>query len=111
MTKTHDPIRRVKESLERLKQKTYRTATPTIFGKVYYWIFGFTKGGKTVVWGPYYDVKEADRDLTTLDDGEVFDLDTRDVTRATREIKAALLQRGGDPDEVLKRVLHKKEVD
>jgi len=78
---------------------------------VYFWIFGFTRGGKTVVWGPYYNAKEADRELTTLEDGEVFDLDTRDVTRATREIKAILLQRGGDPDEALKRVLHKKEVD
>ncbi len=107
----HDPLQRTRDYLERLKRKTYKAATPTIFGGVYYWIFGFTKGGKTVIWGPYYAPKEADRDLAMLDDGEVFDLSTRDVTKATREIKAELLKRGGDPDEVLKRVLHKKEVE
>ncbi len=105
-----DPIQRTKDYLERVARKTYKTATPTIFGNVYHWVFGFTKGGKTVVWGPYYSDIEAARSLTCLDDGEVFELDTRNVTKATREIKAALLKRGGDPDEALRRVLHGKEV-
>ena len=106
----YDPLQETRRRMERLKQKTYRSATPIIFGQRYHWVFGWTKAGKKVIWGPYYDVREADRDLTTLEDGEVFDLDTRDITRATREIKAELLKRGEDPDEVLKRVLHKKEV-
>lgn len=107
----HDPLRKTKDSLEQLKRRTYKTATPTIFGSMYFYIFGFTKGGKTVIWGPYYSSLEADRDLATLDDGEVFELETRDVHRATREIKSILMQRGGNPDEILRSVLHKKEVD
>jgi len=106
----YDPLQSQQRRLERLKQKTYRTSTPNVFGQKYHWVFGFTKEGKKVIWGPYYDTREAERDLTTLDDGEVFDLDTRDITRATREIKAELLKRGEDPDEVLRRVLHKRDI-
>jgi len=106
----YDPLQEQQKRLERLAQRTYRSATPIVFGQTYHYVFGFTKEGKKVIWGPYYDAREAERDLTTLDDGEVFDLDTRDITRATREIKSELMQRGEDPDEVLKRVLHKKGV-
>ena len=108
----HDPLQRTKDYLERLKQKTYRTATPTIFGSVYYWVFGWTKKeGKKVVLGPFYSAHEAERELSMLEDGEVFELETRDVTRATRVIKAELMSRGEDPDEVLKRVLHQKGLE
>ncbi len=108
---SHDPLQRTKNRLEKLEQKIYKNAAPTIFGQKYFWVYGWTKGGKTVVLGPFYDAKEADRELVMLDDGEVFDLDTRDVTRATRVIKAELIARGGDPDEALKRVLHQKGVE
>lgn len=108
---THDPLRRTKDYLERVAQRTYKTATPTIFGNMYYWVFGFTKGGKTVVLGPYYSTQEADRELSTLDDGEVFELETRSTARATRAIKFELIARGGDPDESLRRVLHQKGLE
>jgi len=103
-----DPLKRTKDFLERLKQKTYKTATPTIFGGVYFWTFGWTKAGKTVCLGPFYSEKEAARELDALEDGEIFPLDTRDVNRAVRCIKAELISRGEDPDEALKRVLRKK---
>ena len=105
---TYNPLEEQQRRLDRFARKTYKAATPNIFGQKYQWVFGFTKEGKKVIWGPYYDAQEAERDLTTLDDGEVFDLETRDMTRATREIKSELMQRGEDPDEVLKRVLHKR---
>lgn len=108
--KSGGPLDRVKRSLEALKRRTYRTAAPMVYGHRYFWVFGFTKKGRKVVWGPYYDNKEADRELVALEDGEVFELDTRDTSRATREIKAQLLSRGEDPDDALKKVLHKKEV-
>lgn len=111
-----DPLQRTKDSLERLKRDTYKTATPTVFGSAYFWVFGWTKGkddepGKKVVLGPYYSSTEADRELAMLEDGEIFELDTRDVTRATRIIKAELLSRGEDPDDVLKRMLHQKGLE
>ncbi len=103
-------MQRTRDYLERLKRKTYRGVVPRVFGASYYWVFGWTKGGKNVLWGPHYAELDAERELATLEDGEVFALDTRDVTRATREIKAILLERGGDPDEALRRLVHKKEV-
>jgi len=106
-----DPLQRAKDQMEAFKRKLYRGPVPTLFGRGYHWVFGWTKGGKKVVWGPYYSAIEAERELSTLEDGEVFELDTRDVTRATREIKAELMKRGGDPDENLKRVLHRKSVE
>ena len=52
-------------------------------------------------------LQEADTLLTKLDNGEVFEYETRDLSRATREIKAELLSRGKEPDEAMKRVKHK----
>ena len=110
-TKTKDPTRGTREYLERLKQRTYSNVVPLIYGSTYYWIYGWTKGGKNVLWGPKLSSIEADRELATLEDGEIFELETRNVTRATSEIKAQLMERGGDPDEALKRLIHKKDVE
>lgn len=104
-----DPLSRYRRSQERLKNKTYRPATPLVYGHTYFWVFGFTLEGKKVLWGPYYTRKDADRELVSLEDGEVFELGTRDMSRATREVKAELISRGEDPDEALRKVLHKKE--
>ena len=106
--KKHDPLQQTKDRLERLAQKTYKTATPSIFGNVYHWVFGWTKSGKTVCLGPFYSEREAARELDVLEDGEVFPLDTRDVNRAVRCIKAELISRGTDPDEALKKVLRSR---
>ena len=109
MKSSGGPLDKVKRDLEELKRKTYRAATPNVYGHTYYWVFGFTLEGRKVVWGPYYVEKDADRDLVILEDGEVFEFETRDIHKATRHIKAELLQRGEDPDEALRRVLHKKD--
>ena len=74
----------------------------------YYYVFGFTKEGKKVCLGPLMSQQEADGKLAELDDGEVFELGTRDLSKATRIVKAELMSRGEEPDEALKRVLHKK---
>ncbi len=112
--KKHDPLQKTKSYLERLKQKTYKTATPTIFGSKYYWVFGWTHGTssegkqKKVVLGPFCSTSEAERELVVLADGEVFELDTKAVDRAVRCIKYELMSRSEDPDEALKRVLRQK---
>lgn len=111
--KKRDPLQKTKDFLDRVAQKTYKTATPAIFGNAYFWVFGWTRGegglpGKKVVLGPFYSDREAERELAMLADGEVFSLDTRDVNRAVRCIKAELMSRGEDPDEALKRVLRPK---
>ena len=103
-----NPLEVVQDRLKRLSDKTYSNAVPQLYGQKYQYVFGYTKGGKTVCLGPYLVPHEADATLATLEDGEIFSLDTRDLHKATRVIKAELLQRTGDPDESIKKVLHEK---
>ena len=77
-------------------------------GQKYYYVFGWTKEGKKVCLGPMMSSQEADGKLAELDDGEVFELKTRDLNRAVREIKATLMSRGEEPDEALRKMLRNK---
>lgn len=95
------------KGLERFAQNTYQPIIPNWEDK-YFWVYGITKGGKRILWSSDSEI-DASRKLATLEDGEVFELDTRNETRATREIKAILLERGAEPDEVLRRLSHKKD--
>ena len=99
---------RILKRLERLQQKTYKQPLYRYPGQCYYYVFGYTKAGKTVCLGPYMVEAEASNVLATLGDGEIFDLNTRDLNKATREIKHILMSRSGDPDEALKKMLHQK---
>jgi len=103
-----DIYAKTQQRLERLKEKTYKQPVYHFPGQYYYYVFGFTKAGKVVSLGPYVNESEASGMLATLDDGEIFELKTRDLTKATREIKAELLKRSGDVDESLKKMLHGK---
>jgi hypothetical protein len=99
----------VRKRLEKMKRNIYKDATPQVFGADYFYVFGWTKAGKVVSYGPFASQHEADSELAILEDGEVFHFATRDLSKATREIKAELLRRGVDPDEALKKMLHKRE--
>ena len=94
-------IKRIEDSLS--KQPVYHYP-----GQKYHWVFGFTKEGKKVCLGPFVTAQEADGKLAELEDGEVFELLTRDINRAVREIKAELMSRGEEPDEALRRMLRNK---
>ena len=94
-------IKRIEDSLSR--QPVYHYP-----GQKYHWVFGFTKEGKKVCLGPFVTSQEADGRLAELEDGEVFELLTRDINRAVREIKAELMSRGEEPDEALRRMLRNK---
>ena len=96
---------------DRMADKYGRQATPMLPGQKYLYVFGFTKSGKAFCDGPFIDPSEADGLLSRLEDGEIFEKDTRDLSRATREIKAELLARGGDPDEALKHMLHSRGLE
>jgi len=101
-------IDRVEKRLKRLGDRTYQQPVYKYPGMKYFYVFGFTREGKKVILGPYTLSAEADARLATLDSGEIFELDTRNETKATQIIKEILMQRSGDADEALKRVLHQK---
>ena len=94
---------------DKLQRKVYRQPAYHYPSQKYAYVFGFTRGGRTFCDGPYASSDpEVDRILGQLKVGEVFYYDTRDLAKATRQIKAELASRGMEPDEVLKRMLHKK---
>jgi len=94
-------------------EKTYRKFLPQtmlrslgIGGKpTYFYVYGFTEGGKQMFWGPM-PREQAEAAGCGLIEGEVFELETRDLKKATQAIKAELLKRGIDPDKALSRMSH-----
>lgn len=102
--KAQDRVKRIEDSL---------TGAPIYHypGQNFYYVFGFTREGKKVCLGPFMSQQDADGKLAELDDGEIFELKTRDLSKATRIIKAELMSRGEEADEALKRMLHQKGYD
>jgi len=99
------------KKIERLKKKIYKAPAPFIPGRRYYWVFGWTPLGKAVLWGPYTTNQEAELNATVLDTYEIFVLNTIDTAKASREVKHELIARGEDPDEAMKRLIHKHAVE
>lgn len=75
---------------------------------VYFYVYGFTQKGKAVFWGPMTDDDEAESAARGLIDGEVFELETKDMLKASRLMKAELLRRQQPPDSVLRGMSHKR---
>jgi len=71
-----------------------------------YYVFGISDEGKRVTLGPFLDEHKADVVLNDLDNGEIFKLPTRDLSKATRIIKATIASRGHDMDDALSRHRH-----
>lgn len=100
---------RMNRKQEDKMRNIYKRATPKIYKQKYYYVVGFTKvKNRKVSWGPFIEEDEAYKWLAQLNDGEKFDLDTRDIHKAVRLIRNILIKRGEAPDDVLKRLLHKK---
>ena len=63
-----------------------------IWKRTFYWVYGKTNMGKPVVMGPYVEQLRADGVSEKLEDSRVFPLQTRNMQKATRSIKAILVQ-------------------
>lgn len=72
----------------------------------YYYVYGITEKGKALFLGPLPET-EAEDIGSMLGDGEVFELPTRDLARATGEIKAEMILRGKNIDSAIQRLGHK----
>ena len=105
--------------LDRLSNKIYRTPSgPQVYGQKYAYVYAITNKGRHIFDGPYpvaigsdEPPVEAEAFLSEFPNGEVFILKTRNKARAKQEVKHILASRGDDPDEVLKRMFKKREVD
>jgi len=63
-----------------------------ILRRTYFWVYGKTNMGKPVVMGPYTEQLRADGVSEKLEDSRIFPLQTRNMQKATRSIKAILVQ-------------------
>ncbi len=102
-----DPLEVVHKRMERMKRRVYKAPSPSIPGNRYTWVFGFTLLDKPVLWGPYTTDAEAEVNAIELDSYELFHLKTVDTAKASREVKHELIARGADPDEAMRRLIHK----
>jgi len=103
--KAQQRVKRIEDSLSKAPIYHYP-------GQKYFYVLGVTKEkGKVVSLGPFMSQQEADSTLATLDDGEVFEYATRSLERATRQMKAEMINRGEGPDEALKHMLHEKGLE
>jgi hypothetical protein len=102
---------RVRQKLDEQIRKIQYGAQPGNYGRDFWYVLGFTKGkGRKVFWGPMQE-EDAMRALNELNEGEFFKLKTKDPHRAVREVRDILIKRGESPDEALKKLLHKREVE
>ena len=105
--------------LERLANHIYRTpAGPTVYGQKYAYVYAITNAKRHIFDGPYplpigttEAPIEAETFLSQFPDGEVFILATMNKAKAKQEVKHQLAARGEDPDEALKRLFKKRDVD
>ena len=79
--------------------------------KHFWWVFGYTSKGKPVLLGPLEQREVADEKAEKLDDGRVYELRTKSQPKATKMIRAILLDEGAEADEALRRQLHEKGLE
>jgi hypothetical protein len=94
------PLRAVQGKLDRLAAKTYREPTPWLPGQKYLYAYGFKEVRnfrrqlvtKLYCDGPFTDKREAERKLIELklDQGDIYESDSRDRNKVTKEIAAKL---------------------
>lgn len=113
-----NPLDKVKRDLDRLKAKTYRNATPHIYGQKYFYAYGFKEVKnykkelvtKLFADGPFTDKGEAERKLVelTLDMGDIHESNSRDLSKAKKEIAALIAHSQQLPVEVATQRKYKK---
>lgn len=91
---------------------TYLAGNTETIRKAYWWVFGYTDMGKPVLLlvgsAEKYTEEDALNKGKKLNDVRAFNLNTKNQSKAVREIRATMLDEGAEPDDVLKRMLHDK---
>lgn len=107
------------DSIRASAERTYAHFSPeSVLARIgvaqkskYYYVYGILPQKRK----PFFDgpmaLDEADEIASMLVDGEVFEMDTKQLSVATQQIKAELIRRGKSPDEAVTRISHsRKEV-
>jgi len=104
------PLDKVKSDLERLRARTYRDATPYVYGQTYFYAYGFKevknyKGQlvtKLFADGPFATKRDAELKLQdlNLDMGDVHESKSRDLKKVKKELAAVLAHTQQLPIEV-----------
>ena len=103
---------KAKARVKRIEDSLSRQPIVRMPGSKFFYVLGWTANDKVVSLGPFMTEAEASNELAKLADGEIFQYDTRDLSRATRQMKAELLSRGEEsPDDALRRMLHAKGLE
>ena len=92
----------------RLRSVEKRVGATMTSGREFWWLHGYTTGGKPVVLGPANTENEITERGEDLCDVQTFCLNTRSQPKATREIREKLHEQGMSADEALERKLHEK---
>lgn len=110
MRRKHGPY--TAEDIQRNATRTFEHFAPDSVRQAigmtkpkYYYHYGITPKGTPEFMGPESQL-EAERYAAELEDGEVFELETRNLARATAIMKAELISRGIAHDEALRKVKH-----
>ncbi len=75
---------------------------------MFYWVFGYSEEGKRALLGPYPTEEKAAEVADLLTDAEIYPLETRNQQKATKIVKAKLIQEGVNVDEAFQRQSHVK---
>lgn len=104
-------VDRAQQRIKRIEDSLTRNPIVRIPGRKFWYIMAVTNEGRVVSLGPYMEENEAMGRLTEFSEGELFQYNTRDLSKATRQMKAELLSRGTEPDEAVKRMLHERGLE
>ncbi|KKN33911.1 hypothetical protein LCGC14_0799040 [marine sediment metagenome] len=75
---------------------------------MYFWVLGYSDEGKRVLLGPYASEEKAAEAADFLEETIIYPLETRNQQKASRQVKAELLQDGESSGEAMQRQLHHK---
>jgi hypothetical protein len=101
------------EQIKANAQRTYAHFSPTSVRQrlgigrkdTFFYVTGLTEAGKRMFWGPMTEgLDMAIAAAKGLIEGEVLELETRDLAKAKSEFRAELLSRGKEPDSALERM-------
>ena len=77
-------------------------------GNWWYWVSGITREGRVVLLGPYPNERKAMEEAGDLHDVRIEQLNTKNETEASRQMRQKMRQEGMSTDMAIKPQLHRR---